>query len=150
MERPLPATSTSEGLKALPSGMFPTHGQTASTRTGRSSLDHRLHGAQHRGSASHVVLHGDHAVARLERQAAGVERYALTDQRHERQVGAVHVVAQLHERGLVTAALGHGREGAHALVLGPLAVADEDLQLAAGREGARGGGQVVGVHHVGR
>ncbi len=37
IESPLPATSTSEGRKALPSGMFSTQAHTASTRTGRSS-----------------------------------------------------------------------------------------------------------------
>ena len=44
----------------------------------------RLHRAEHGRGAGHVALHREHRVGRLERQAAGVERHALADERQQR------------------------------------------------------------------
>lgn len=60
---------------------------------------HRQHGGDHRRSARHVGLHLPHALRRLDRHPAGVERDALTDQRDPGPGSAGGGVAQPNQPG---------------------------------------------------
>ena len=79
-----------------------------------------LHRADHRRGAGLVALHGEHAVGRLERQAAGVERHAFADDGQRRRVLAGAAVAQDHQPRRAARALGHGQQRAAAFGLQPL------------------------------
>ena len=61
--------------------MFSTRPISPTTLTGSFKPGDGLHGAEHGRGAGHVALHREHAVGRLERQAAGVERHAFADER---------------------------------------------------------------------
>ena len=60
--------------------MFSASGASAVTRTGRPRSAAPSVGRDDRGGAAHVLAHQLHAVARLDRDAAGVERDALADE----------------------------------------------------------------------
>ena len=74
----------SPGLMARPPGMFSVAGTIADDANRRAELADRAHGARDSRAAGHVVLHPFHAVGRLDRDAAGVERDALADQAEHR------------------------------------------------------------------
>ena len=74
---PLAPRTTSPGRIAVPPGMFSVVGMTPMTRIRRVEPRQRAHRAGDRRAAGHVVLHPLHAVGRLDRNAAGVERDAL-------------------------------------------------------------------------
>ena len=63
-------------------------------------LQHR-HGADDRRGAAHVALHRHHALAGLDRQAAGIEGDALADEGEEALRLALRRVGQLDEAGRV-------------------------------------------------
>ena len=89
----------SPGLIARPPGMFSVVGTTPMTRIGAFEQRDRAHRAGDGRAAGHVVLHPLHAVGRLDRDAAGVERDALADQaEHRRRGRAGRIVAEHHQR----------------------------------------------------
>ena len=61
----------------------------------------------HGSGAGHVDLHVLHAVRRLQRQAARVERDALADQAQVVALAAAAVVAEDDELGRLVGAVGH-------------------------------------------
>ena len=90
---------------------------------------HRAQRAQHAGGAAHVELHLVHLGARLQRDAAGVERDALADQHHRRRPSCARALV-LHDdepRRLLGAAR-HRQERAHAQLLAGLAIEHFDLE----------------------
>ena len=92
---PLAPVRMSPGLIARPPGMFSVVGHDADDADRRVEQRDGAHGADDGGAAGHVVLHPLHAVRRLDRDAAGVERDALPDQSQDRRVGrAGRLVAQ--------------------------------------------------------
>ena len=78
---PLRAVSTSPSLYAAGPVMFSTRPIRPTTFTGNLSRAIGLHRPEHGRGAGHVALHRQHRVGRLERQAAGIERHSLADQR---------------------------------------------------------------------
>ena len=72
-----------------------------------------LEGAQHTGGAAHVVFHLVHALAGLERDAAGIESDAFANQHHRCLFGGAAVVAQHNKPQGLNCAFGHREECAH-------------------------------------
>ena len=64
----------------LPDGMFSARHSHAVTRSGESESRGGEHDGEHGGRTGHVVLHSDHGCRRLERDSAGVEGDALSDE----------------------------------------------------------------------
>ena len=73
-----------------------------------------LHRAEHGRGAGHVALHRQHAVGRLERQPAGIERHALADDGQRRRVLRAAAIAQHHQPRRPARSLGHGQQRAAA------------------------------------
>lgn len=82
------------------------------TTLARAPRRDRMHGAHDRRRAAPVGLHLLHAVGGLDRDAAGVERHTLADQRHRRAGPAVP--AHHRDEALLVAAAPDARPGAHA------------------------------------
>src|SRR5690606_12342328 len=116
---------------------------------GHSQLGDGLHRTEHRGCSSHVALHGDHAVFRLEGKAAGVERHALAYQHQGGEVEAPCVVFEDYEGRFVAAALGDCQESAHLVFGCPDLVADVQRQAVALCQVPGMSGEVGGVGDVG-
>ena len=105
----------SPGLIARPPGMFSVVGTTPMTRIGALQQRDGAHRARHRRAAGHVVLHPLHALGRLDRDAAGVERDALADQAEDRRRRrAGRVVAEHHQPRRLAAAARDAEQQAHA------------------------------------
>ena len=75
-----------------------------------------------RGGTTHVALHGDHSVGRLDRQASGVERDALADQR-DLLGGLGRLVSQAQQPRLARGAAADAEDAAEALALEGLVLA---------------------------
>src|SRR5205807_2666342 len=74
----------------------------------------RPHEADHAGCARHVALHVFHAGCRLDRDAAGVEAYALADEGDGRRTFLAAVPAHHHEAAVLPRALPDTQQRAHA------------------------------------
>ena len=100
----------SPGRVALPPGMFSQAGKTATTLHRGLELANRRHRTEHAARAAHVELHLVHLRRRLHRDAAGVERDALADDRDRRGLRVGAAIADHDDlRGL----LGALRDGEH-------------------------------------
>ena len=82
---PLAPVRTSPGLMRASAGHVLGHRHDADHADGRAEQRDGAHGADDGRAAGHVVLHPLHAVGRLDRDAAGVERDALPDQPEDRR-----------------------------------------------------------------
>ena len=99
-------------------------------------LGHRAQRAEDRAGAAHVVLHLVHRVARLERDAAGVERDALADEHHRRFLRLAAVVGHDDQLRRFDRTVRDRQEGAHLESFHVLAVEHLDLELPVLRESA--------------
>ncbi|ABA48928.1 hypothetical protein BURPS1710b_1175 [Burkholderia pseudomallei 1710b] len=104
----------------------------------------RAHRAEHRARAAHVVLHLVHSLARLQRNAAGVERDALADEHDGRRLRGRAPVLQHDELRRLDRALRDRQERAHLERLDLLQAQHVDFQAPVLRDLLRG------VREVGR
>ena len=135
-------------------GVAPRHvlaaRQHADDVDGQLQLGQGVHGAEHGGGATHVVLHLVHAVCRLDGDAAGVEGQPLAHQHDGLGVGVALVLDDGHH-GFVLGAAGHCQVGVHA-ELGHLLLPHHpggDVVIGI-RQTAGLGGEVGGIADVGR
>ena len=109
-----------------------------------------MHGTEHGGGATHVVLHLVHAVGRFDGDAAGVKGQTLADQHDGLGIRMTLVFDDGHH-GFVVGAAGHRQIGVHA-ELGHLLLAHHlggDVVVGIGQTTGLGG-QIGRVADVGR
>ena len=110
--------------------MFSTSPIRPITLTGSLQPRDGLHGAKHGGRAGHVALHGLHAVARFQRQAARVERHALADQRQDGLLRTSALVSHDHQSRFVSRPACYGQQGFAAFLFQSFASPDLRFQAA--------------------
>ena len=101
---------------------FSAAGTRPITLTGQCDVAQRGHGGEHRGAAGHVALHRQHALGRLDVEAAGVEGDALADQHHGRRLRgrAARGVVETDQAGRRRRGGADGEHAAEALLGEPL------------------------------
>ena len=120
----------SPGLYAEPEGRFSVRAAIADEVDVEAEVRGREDDAHRRGGAHHVPLHVAHLVGRFDRDPAGVEGDALSDERHGRFALPAALVLEDDDARLLDRAPVDGEEAAHAFPADRLLVEDRHLDAA--------------------
>ena len=138
---PFSARQNVTGLDGAAAWHVLGRGHHAHDPDGRLQQCNRAHRAGHGGAPRHVVLHALHAVGRLDRNPARVERDALADEPEHRRGGrSGRIVPKDDDARRLAAAAGHSEQQAQSKLADFRFVEDLDAHagLARNRRGAPG------------